>query len=302
MPSRSLPRGLLVGAGIVLAALLGVAAIGYFTGERRGPDPVPSGDFDPADFVQGRPKLDAPFVATDYEVVDAMLALAEVKPRDYVIDLGSGDGRILIAAARSHGARGLGIEIDRARIREAEANARAAHVTDRVRFQRQDLFRTPLRDADVLTLYLTQEVNLRLRDRILSQMRPGSRVVSHEFDMGDWRPDQRQRIGNANIYLWVVPARLQGRWTVTAGGNRATLDLQQSYQRLDGRVTADGSAEGTRVEQGVVNGDRVRFVADIGEGRRAFEGRVVGDRIEPLQAGGAAARSGRGAWQAVRAR
>jgi SAM-dependent methyltransferase len=221
-------------------------------------------------------------------VVDAMLALAEVRPNDYVLDLGSGDGRILIAAARSHGARGLGVDIDPARVREAEANARAAQVSDRVQFRRQDLFRTPLREADVVTLYLTQDVNLRLRPRLLAELRPGTRVVSHDFNMGDWRPDQRQRIGSANIYLWVVPARVAGRWTLSGDGRTATVELQQAYQRLEGRV-----AGGPRIEQGQVNGDRVRFIADLGDGRSVFEGRVAGNRIVPLQANSD--------WQAVRA-
>ena len=297
MPSRSLLRALLIGAVLVLA-LLGIwLAARTFSGDESAEISAPGNGFDPAEFVRGRPKLDAPFVATDYEVVDAMLALADVKPEDYVIDLGSGDGRILIAAARSHGAHGLGIEIDPARIREAEANARAARVTDRVRFRREDLFRTPLREADVVTLYLTQDVNLRLRPRLLAEMRPGTRVVSHQYDMGDWRADQRQRIGDSTIYLWVVPASVAGRWILTAGSDRATLEIQQRYQRFDGRVLTEGGGTGTRVEQGVVNGDRIRFVADVGEGRRAFEGRVVGDRIEHVQRAG-----GAGAWQAARAR
>lgn len=296
MPSRSLPRGLLAGAGLALAVLLAVAAYWALTGDSGEPETRFDNGFNPAEFVRGRSLLDAPYVTTDYQVVDAMLALAEVKPEDHVIDLGSGDGRILIAAARSHGAQGLGVEIDPARIREAEANARAARVSDRVRFVRQDLFQTPLNDADVVTIYLTPEVNLRLRPRILAEMRAGSRVISHQYDMGDWRADQRQRVEASTIYLWVVPARIEGRWTLTADGRRATLDLQQRYQRFDGRVAADGGGTGTRVEQGVVNGERIRFVADVGEGRRAFEGRVVGDRIEPLQPD-----SPTGGWQAVRA-
>ena len=287
MPSRSFLRAVLTGAGVVLALLLAIAAVRYLDGDSR-----PGGDgFNPADFVRSRPKLDAPFVATDYEVVDAMLAMAEVRPDDHVIDLGSGDGRILIAAARSHGARGLGVDIDPARIRESIANARAARVADRVEFRRQNLFDTPLAEADVLTLYLTREVNLRLRPRILTEMRPGARVVSHDFDMGDWRPDQRQRIGSATIYLWVVPARVAGRWTLSADGRTAMIELQQRYQQLSGRVSADGGAR--RVEQGQVSGERIRFVADLGDGRQAFEGRFAGDRIEPLQPGAG--------WRAVRA-
>ena len=285
---RSLLRAVLVGAGIVLVVVLAMFLLRPST-----PEPAVENGFDPAEYVRTRAKSVAPYVVTDYEVVDAMLALAEVRPDDDVIDLGSGDGRILIAAARSHGAHGLGVEIDPARIREATANARAARVADRVQFRQQDLFETPLRDADVVTLYLTREVNLRLRPRILAEMRPGARVVSHDYDMGDWRADQRQRIGSATIYLWVVPARVAGRWTLTASGQTATLELQQRYQRLDGQVVAGGTG---RIEQGVVNGDRIRFVADLGEGRRAFEGRVDGDRIAPQQPG-----AGSGGWQAVRA-
>ncbi len=297
MPSRSFPRALLIGAGIVLAILLAIVA---FRSLGRDEAPKRTSEFDPAEFVRSRPKLDAPYVATDYEVVEAMLAMAEVRPDDYVIDLGSGDGRILIAAARSHGAHGLGVDIDPARIRESTANARAARVADRVQFRRQDLFETPLRQADVLTLYLTQDVNLRLRPRILAEMRPGTRVVSHDFNMGDWRADQRQRIGSATTYLWVVPARVSGRWRLTAGDRSATLDLQQRYQQLWGSV-ATASGEGGRVEQGRVFGDRVRFIADLGDGRRVFEGRVAGDRMESVQPASPASASEAGAWQAVRA-
>ena len=290
MPSRSLLRAVLVGAGIVLAALLALAAWRYFAAEPEKA-PAASGEFDPAEYVRTRAKSVAPYVVTDYEVVDVMLSMAEVRPDDYVIDLGSGDGRILIAAARSHGARGLGVDIDPARIREATANARAARVADRIQFRQQDLFETPLREADVLTLYLTREVNLQLRGRILAEMRPGARVVSHDFDMGDWRSEQRQRIGSSTVYLWVVPAQVSGRWTLTADGRRATLDLRQRYQRLDGQADVGGTSR--RVEQGQVNGDRIRFIANLGEGRRVFEGRVVGDRIEPHRPN-----SG---WRAVRA-
>ncbi|HWT13115.1 MAG TPA: methyltransferase domain-containing protein [Allosphingosinicella sp.] len=288
MPSRSFLRAMLVGAGVVLAALLVFAAWRHFTAEPEAGAPA---DFDPSAFVH-RPKLDAPYVVTDYQVVDAMLAMAQVRPEDHVIDLGSGDGRILIAAARSHGARGLGVEIDPARIREAEQNARAAGVAHRVEFRRQDLFETPLAEADLVTLYLTPEVNLRLRPRILAQMRPGTRVVSHDFDMGEWRPDARQRIGSATILMWIVPARVAGRWTLDIGGRRAELELQQRFQQLSG--TLAGGGRSARIEQGVVAGARIRFVAETAGGRRVFEGRVEGDRIVPLQAdaGWRAARAG----------
>ncbi|HEV2817318.1 MAG TPA: methyltransferase domain-containing protein [Allosphingosinicella sp.] len=259
MPSRSLLAGLLL-------LLFGCG--------REAPPPRPGNDFDPGQFVQGRPRLDVPYVATDLEVVDAMLGLAQVRPDDYVIDLGSGDGRILIAAARSNGARGLGVDIDPARIRESNDNARAAGVSGRVAFRRQDLFATPLAEADVLTLYLLPEVNLRLRPRILAEMRPGTRVVSHDFDMGDWRWDQRRRVGSATIYLWTVPARVGGRWTLSAGGRTHELVLAQTYQRFT------GTAGTARIEQGSLAGDRIRFIARLGEGRQVFEGRVADGAIE----------------------
>ena len=275
MGSNSFARAFIIGAGAMLAVILAVLGYRFLTGDP--PAPV---RFDPAQFVRKAPKLDAPYVATDYEVVDAMLALAQVRPDDYVIDLGSGDGRILIAAARSHGARGLGIEIDPGRIREAQANARAAGVGHRVTFRRQDLFETPLGEADVLTLYLTPEVNRRLRPRILSQMRPGTRVVSHDFDMGDWRPDRRERVGSASIYLWLVPANFAGRWSFTADEETGTIDLSQRYQELEGTLTLGGETQ--RILQGRVAGNRVFLLTQLGGERRIFEGRMVDDRIEPL--------------------
>ena len=284
MPSSSFKRVVLAGAGLALAVLLAVAVYRYLTPE----PPPPAANFDPSAFVRRGSALDAPYVTTDYAVVDAMLAMAEVRPGDQVIDLGSGDGRILIAAARSHGARGLGVEIDPVRIREATANAQAARVADRVQFRRQDLFRTPLNEADVVTLYLTAEVNRRLRPRILEQMRPGTRVVSHQYDMGEWRPDQRQQIGPSTIFLWMVPARVEGKWTINAEGRTATVDLTQSFQQVDGRVEGGG-----RVEQGRLAGTQIRFLANLGDGRREFIGRVNGDRIESTQP--------RFGWRAVRA-
>lgn len=285
MLSKRFLLAVLVGAAMVLAALLALVAWRAMSGD---PEPV---RFDPAEFVAPRPKLDAPYVATDYEVVDAMLAMAEVRPNDFVVDLGSGDGRILIAAARSHGARGLGVDIDPARIREARANAGSAGVTHRVDFRRQDLFETPLGEADVVTLYLTEEVNRRLRPRILSRMRPGTRVVSHDFGMGEWRPDARQRIGTAMLHLWIVPARVEGRWRLTVDGRDHALQLDQLFQQVEGRIAGPGGP--VRVEQGRLRGRRIRFIADLGEGPRAFEGRVTDGRIEPL-----AADAG---WRAVRA-
>ncbi|MGE5793582.1 MAG: methyltransferase domain-containing protein [Bacteroidota bacterium] len=152
--------------------------------------------------------LDVPFVPTPADAVAAMLKLAGVRKDDVVYDLGSGDGRIVIAAAR-RGARGVGIDIDPARIAEGERNARAAGVASRVRFVRQDLFDADLGDATVVTLYLLPRVNQRLRPKLLAELKPGTRVVSYGFDMGDWAPERTVEIGSSMLYLWVIPQRPQ---------------------------------------------------------------------------------------------
>ena len=157
------------------------------------------------------PPLDVPFVPTPADAVSAMLTLAEVKRNDVVYDLGSGDGRIVITAARRYGTRGVGIDIDPARIAESERNARAAGVEKRVRFVRQDLFDADIGEATVVTLYLLPRVNQRLRPKLLAELKPGTRIVSYGFDMGDWTPERSVAVGSSTVYLWVVPpARGQG--------------------------------------------------------------------------------------------
>lgn len=149
---------------------------------------------------------DVPYEPSAPGVVDAMLRLAKVGPGDVVYDLGCGDGRIVVAAARL-GARGVGVDIDPRRIREARANARAAGVEDRVELREGDLFEADVRPATVVMLYLWPEVNLRLRPKLLAELRPGTRVVSHAHDMGDWEPERTAVVGGARIFLWIVPAR-----------------------------------------------------------------------------------------------
>ena len=151
--------------------------------------------------------LDVPYVPTPLSVVDMMLDMAKVTGEDYLIDLGSGDGRIPIAAARRFGTKGMGVEIDPVRVQEAKTNAVNARVADKVEFRKQDLFETDLSQATVLTMYLLPRVNLQLRPRILNTLKPGTRVVSHSFDMGDWKPDEKIIVDGRPIYLWIVPER-----------------------------------------------------------------------------------------------
>ena len=155
------------------------------------------------------PGQEVPYVVTPPQVVDAMLRLAGVGRDDVVYDLGSGDGRIVIAAARDFGARGVGIEIDPRLVAQSTRSAERAGLAERVRFVQQDLFETDLRPATVVTLYLTRELNLRLRPKLLRELRPGARVVSHHFDMGDWPSDRQLSLevdrSSYMIYLWVIP-------------------------------------------------------------------------------------------------
>jgi len=188
---------------------------------------------------------EVPYIRTPTNVVDAMLSIADVGPRDYVVDLGSGDGRIVIAAAKRYQARALGIDYDRTLIVESRANAAREGVSDRVEFLHRDIFLADFRDATVVTMYLLPEVNLELRPRILFGMRPGTRVVSHDWDMADWEPERRlvvqapdKTVGllkQSTIYLWIVPARIAGYWRGTLAGPEGeepvVLDFAQRFQK-----------------------------------------------------------------------
>jgi SAM-dependent methyltransferase len=159
---------------------------------------------------QAEVRKDVPYVPTPQNVVDEMLKLANVTKDDVVYDLGCGDGRLVITAVKNFGAkRGVGVDIDPERIAESNANAKAAAVTDRVKFVVQDLFETDFKEATVVTLYLLPEVNLRLRPKLLSELKPGTRVVSHAFNMGDWAPEKTVTVepGGQRLYLWTIPAK-----------------------------------------------------------------------------------------------
>ncbi|HUP31239.1 MAG TPA: class I SAM-dependent methyltransferase [Usitatibacter sp.] len=193
---------------------------------------------------------DVPFVVTPDNVTLAMLQLAGVGPQDYVIDLGSGDGRIVILAAKRFSARGLGVEIDPTLVERSRQNARAAGVEGRAIFREQDLFKTDLSPASVITMYLLPEVNLHLRPRILA-LRPGTRVVSHDWDMGEWKPDKTvvveapdKMIGlekASHVHLWIVPARVDGHWCGTGKARGTALRIEQDFQRFRARMQKAGS-------------------------------------------------------------
>ena len=227
------------------------------------------------------PALDVPFVPTPPEVVDRMLQMVDVGPDDFVIDLGSGDGRIAIAAAKK-GARALGVDIDPQRVREAQENARRAGVEDKVTFRRENLFDTRIGDATVLTMYLLTDVNMRLRPRILDELKPGTRVVSHAFDLADWKADQYAEVGYRQVFMWVVPAKVAGRWQLESGTESLTLVLQQRYQRIEGSAQIGGKT--AQISNGSLRGMEIAFALPDG---RNFLGRVAGDRMESLPAAGA---------------
>lgn len=249
--------------------------------------------------------LDSPFVPTNQATVEAMLRIANVGSNDYVIDLGSGDGRILITAARNYGARGMGVDLDPQLIKESLENARMAGVADRVSFEQRDLFDTRISKATVLTLYLLPEVNLKLRPRLLAELRPGTRIVSHGFDLGEWRADLRMSVrgSGSEVFFWVVPAQVVGKWNariITPKGAQALeIEFTQQFQEIDGSARREGKL--VHVRDARLDGDRISFVliddADYLQ-RQRFEGRVNGKAIEGTVRGEGAAPRVQYNWRA----
>jgi SAM-dependent methyltransferase len=231
------------------------------------------------------PDRDVIYLPTPPAVVDRMLAMADVRSDDIVYDLGSGDGRIVIAAAKQRGARGTGVEIDPELIAESNKNAAAAGVADKVRFIQADLFTFDFHDATVVALYLGRSLNIRLRDRILKELAPGTRVVSHAFDMGDWEPDEKAVVEDRNVFSWIVPADAAGTWRWVEGtgrnGRPAELDLKQSFQQATGTLQA--TSQPLPIQDGLLRGERLTFSVGRtieGEARIVrYDGRIVGNTI-----------------------
>jgi hypothetical protein len=213
-----------------------------------------------------------------------MLTLADVGAGDVVFDLGSGDGRIVIGAAK-RGAKAIGIDIDPKRIAESRTNADTAKVTDRAEFRHGDLFQTDLRSASAVTLYLLPTLNVKLRPKLFEELRPGTPVVSNSFDMGDWKPDSTMQVEGRTVHLWIIPAKVDGAWKVSVGDGESAatsaLTLEQSYQQLTGTMTMGGRT--APITDGRVRGTRVSFTARdstaSGSVPVTFEGEVKGDAI-----------------------
>lgn len=249
------------------------------------------------------PVHDAPFVPSPQITVEEMLRLANVGPEDIVYDLGSGDGRVVIAAATRFGARAVGVEIDPTLVAQSKSSAARAGVAGRVRFLRQDLFATELGEATVVALYLSPNLNLKLRPALL-RLKPGTRIVSHSSDLGDWRPDRRTSI-RKDVLLWFVPAQVSGRWRSELGPRKRRLDIafSQRYQEVSASARLDGApaeAWETRLEA-----DRLQFVVVEFAGRQDesalyFDGRVRGNFIEGTVARGVGGARSVENWRAER--
>lgn len=220
-----------------------------------------------------------PYVPTPGSVVQKMLDIADVGPGDYLIDLGSGDGRIVIDAAK-RGAVGHGVEIERDLVREAEDNARKAKVSDKVMFLEEDVFETDFSRASVITLYLMDIINIRLRPQLLDKLSPGTRVVSHSFGMKEWKPDKHVKEGEHDIFYWVVPAKIEGQWQWTVNGKQFTMLAKQEFQetRLDINVEGDS----LEVKDHALSGKQLNFIAVYPDSslKYIYHGRIKGDEIK----------------------
>jgi SAM-dependent methyltransferase len=272
--SRTLTRSL---------AALSLAAVASWTSiEAQSPEP-----YQPQPYQPGK---DVVWVPTAQTLVEKMLDVAKVTPDDFVIDLGSGDGRTVIAAAK-RGAKTLGIEYNPDMVQLSKANAEKAGVGDKATFVTADIFQSDFSKATVITLFLLPELNLKLRPKILA-MKPGTRVVSNSFDMGDWQADEVVTAMSecrtfCNAFFWVVPAKAQGTWQLEQG----KLALQQTYQVVKGTLT---SGNVVAPVWGWLKGDEIAFTAAGTE----YKGRVLGDVME-----GSSTTAGREApWRATRGR
>lgn len=234
---------------------------------------------------------DVVYVPTPQVVVDEMLRMAKMGPNDFLIDLGSGDGRFVITAAKKYGARGFGVDLDQYLLRTARENAQKEGVADRARFVEQNLFETDLSQATVVSSYLLPEMNLKLRPKILA-LKPGTRVVAHDYHMGSWYPDAQldipvpeKKVGAAGmsyVYLWYVPAKVAGKWQGQLNNANYELAFDQLFQIVEGtmRVGAESSVLRGRISQGNQISFTTQPKGSPGNQRHEFSGTIKGDTIE----------------------
>lgn len=265
----------------------------------------------PAQIQQKKPEV--PYVSTPDDVVMEMIKMADVGKDDVVYDLGCGDGRIVITAVKEMGCRGVGIDIDPIRIKESRESAIEAGVSDRVEFILSDLFEADISQATVVTIYLLSKVNLRLRPKLFRELNPGTRVVSHDFDMGKWNPDKSKFLDSDrddlpfaydpfepnsfvlgsnwdrhNVYLWVIPANVTGVWKWTmptiSGKTQYSLKVEQTFQEIKGKAYEGSSSIPVTIEDGKINGDEFEFTLERklrGRTERMFfKGSVNGHTME----------------------
>ena len=259
-------------AHAIAAALLtsSIAVGGAFAAQAAAPAQQ---DYTPSVGQEGK---DVIWVPTPQSLVERMLQMAGTKSSDYVVDLGSGDGRTVITAAKKFGARALGIEYNADMVALAKRNAEKEGVADKAQFQQGDIFQTDFSKADVLTLYLLPSLNVKLRPTILN-MRPGTRVVSHAFTMDDWEADQVDSAEGRTAYMWIVPAKVGGTWKIDAGGRSYEATFLQQYQKVGG--SAKAGERNVQFTNGKLRGETITFsIAD--DAKRDFTGKVVGNRIE----------------------
>jgi hypothetical protein len=241
----------------------------------------------PAALAQAEGNIIAPFVTTPTDVVDRMLAIAGTGPADYVVDLGSGDGRIVIAAAKKFGARGLGLELDPKLVEQSRASARAAGVAGRTEFRVEDVLRADFSKASVVTVYLLPGLMAELAPLFLDKLKPGSRVVTHAFVFPSWKPDKVEKVKLAvphpsqgdvsTIFLWVIPANARGQWRAASRDGEWRIKVEQNFQEVE--VEGEGAGARLAVAEARLEGTRIRFSGALRGAPFSFDGRIAGGRI-----------------------
>jgi len=227
----------------------------------------------------GQAGKDVIWVPTPDEVVDRMLTMAQVKPNDIVYDLGAGNGKIAIAAAKKFGATATGIEYNPDMARHAQGNVVAAGVQDKARIVQGDIFATNFSDATVVTMYLLPGLNMKLRPTLL-QMRPGTRVVSHSFTMEDWEADEISSMDGRRAYFWVVPAQVGGSWQLESANEKSELSFEQRFQKIEGNISLGAATQGG-LRDARLRGFTISFaIVDNSGALRSYSGRVTGGRME----------------------